>query len=147
MQAPAVKKMQASMRDFTEPHSDREGFFAALPAKVNGDARLVHRGRFFDAVIGWGVDDDLRLIHISRGRITKIDRRREASLPPTFSILAPGSIWAECSKQYPRPGCQDILAMIDMRLASVEGDLLPFFANLLYVKGLFAMARADRSAS
>jgi hypothetical protein len=138
--------MQTSMSDFAEPNADQEGFFAALPAKVNDNARLVHRGRYFDAVIGWGFDDDLWVIHISRGRIAKIDHPKEASVPPTFSILAPGSIWSEFSRQYPRPGCQDILAMIDMRLARVEGDLLPFFANLFYVKGLFAMARADRSA-
>jgi hypothetical protein len=131
----------------TTSKPDQEKFFSALAARVNSDPRLVHRGRYLDGVIGWGFDNDLWVIHVVRGKIAAVDRPGEASALPNFSVSAPASIWGEFSTQYPRPGRHDILAMVDERLATVEGDVLPFFANMFYVKGLFAKLREDRSAS
>jgi hypothetical protein len=118
------------------------GFFAVLPAMLDLDARLVHRGRFIDMALGWGIDDDVRTINISHGRILRVHGPGERpSRSPVFTIMAPVPVWLEFSKQAPKPGHHDILAMVDERLATATGHLLPLFANLFYVKGLFEKLR------
>jgi hypothetical protein len=122
-------------RDFAE-------FFARLSATLNSDSRLIHRGRFIDMAFGWGIGDEVRTINILHGKILNIDGPHERpSRSPIFTITAPAPVWLEFSRQVPRPGHHDILAMVDERFATATGDLLPFFSNLFYVKGLLEKLR------
>jgi len=123
--------------------ASQRALFLRLPPIVNGDAMLVRRGRFLNIAIGWGIDADLWIVRIRNGQIVEVTSSAEAGSRPSFSLSASAPAWEEFAQIHPRPGYQDILAMIDMRHARVEGDLLAFFSNLLYFKGVFAAARAS----
>jgi hypothetical protein len=57
---------------------------------------------------------------------------------PDFIIEAAGPVWAEFAKAYPRPGHNDVVAMIESGHARFEGDALPFFRHLFFVKAVVA---------
>lgn len=55
---------------------------------------------------------------------------------PDFSIEATGPVWTEFAKANPRPGHNDVVAMIESGHAQFEGDALPFFRHLFFVKAV-----------
>jgi hypothetical protein len=57
---------------------------------------------------------------------------------PDFTIEASGPVWAEFAKTNPRPGHNDVVAMIESGHARFEGDALPFFRHLFFVKAVVA---------
>ena len=57
-----------------------------------------------------------------------------------FTISADAAAWAEFAQPMPRPGHHDVIAMVETGHATIEGDLLPFFQNLLLVKAALAAA-------
>jgi hypothetical protein len=78
-------------------------FFANLPTMVNTDTRLVHRGRFFEVSMGWGIDSDLWVINVLRGKISGIASPDDrVSRSPAFTVKAPLTVWTEFSKEAPR---------------------------------------------
>ena len=57
---------------------------------------------------------------------------------PDFTIEAAGPVWSEFAKANPRPGHNDVVAMIESGHAQFAGDALPFFRHLFFVKAVVA---------
>jgi hypothetical protein len=113
----------------------------ALPELVNGDAWLVHRGRFLstDFMIELGA----RSFHIAveQGRIASLDRGPALMRPWRFAIRGDDESWRQFWRKIPPPLCHDIFALAKHGRFRIEGDLHPFMANLLYFKDVLAAPR------
>lgn len=63
---------------------------------------------------------------------------------PDFTITATDQAWAAFAGPQPRPGYNDVVAMIEAGNAQFDGDALPFFRHLFFVKGVVgAIFRGD----
>lgn len=113
----------------------------ALPDLVNGDAWLVHRGRFLtvDCMIALGALPFN--VAIERGRIARFERGPLLMRPWRFAIRGDGEGWRQFWRKFPPPQFHDIFALTKHAGFRIEGDLYPFMANLLYFKDVLAAPR------
>ncbi len=122
-------------------YADLVARIEALPELVNGDAWLVHRGRFLntDFMIELGV----RPFHVSigQGRIARLDRGPALMRPWRFAIRGDDAGWQQFWQKNPAPQFHDIFALTKHAGFRIEGDLHPFMANLLYFKDVLAAPR------
>jgi hypothetical protein len=113
----------------------------ALPDLVNGDAWLVHRGRFLS--VDFMIELGARAFHVSieRGRIVRLDRGAVPMWPWRFAIRGDDEGWRQFWRAVPPPRFHDIFALTKHAGFRIEGDLHPFMANLLYFKDVLAAPR------
>ena len=114
----------------------------ALAARVNGNERLVHRGRHVDVRLLIDLSDEHWLIDIHGGHIVSVKRGPFVMPSWTFALRAPREEWHRFWEARPRPGSHDLFAMLKRRVLRIEGDLHPFMTNLLYFKEVLASLRA-----
>ncbi len=114
-----------------------------IPALVNADARLVHRGRFVDTTFMIAVGDDYTLVQVQEGRVTSVKHGPFITPNYSFSLRAPREVWDQFWLPLPPRGFTDIFALVKQKLMKVEGDLHPFMANLLYFKDVIAAPRKE----
>ncbi|MBM3343868.1 MAG: hypothetical protein FJY56_17420 [Betaproteobacteria bacterium] len=112
-----------------------------LASLVNANKRLVWRGRYVDTAFLLEVGDEAWLVKISAGRVASVTRVGAVRPSWTFALRAAREHWQLFWQADPKPGYQDLLAMVKKRTLSVEGDLYPFMSNLLYFKELMASLR------
>ena len=117
---------------------------AKLPELVNGDERLVWRGRFLTVDFLVEVGDIPYYVSIQSGRITSVDRGPFPMRPWRFAVRATAEAWERLWEPVPRPGYTDILGMMKLGEAKIEGDLQPFMANLRYIKEILVTPRRLR---
>jgi hypothetical protein len=117
-----------------------------LPARVNGDAALMRRGRFVDTTFLLEVGETPWLITIAAGRVASVVKGPFAMASWTFALRAPADAWAKFWAADPEPGFHDLFALIKQRLLKAEGNLHPFMANLFYFKGVLGALREARVA-
>jgi hypothetical protein len=115
-----------------------------LPAIVNNDAALVRRGRWLNDTFMVEVGADQYLIHVRAGRIDKVEKGPFVMRSWSFAIRARAEVWEGFWEPLPRPGYHDIFALLRQGRIVFEGNLQPFMANLLYIKGVLAAPRALR---
>ena len=68
---------------------------------------------------------------------------RRSWLAPTANHGAPRDEWEMFWKKLPPPGHHDIFALFKRGKLTIEGDLHPFMANLLYIKDVLAAPRKE----
>ena len=107
-----------------------------IPARAERSAVFARRAKFLDLVFAVDVDAARTLVHVANGRV-----RLAAEGTPAFTLSAAASAWAEFASVAPRPGFQDISAMIETANAEIAGDLFAFLRNLFLVKEVLGMAR------
>ena len=112
-----------------------------IPALVNADARLVHRGRFVDTTFMIAIDDDYTLVRVEGGRVTSVKHGPFITPNYSFALRAPRTVWDTFWQPLPPRGFTDLFALVKQKLMKVEGDLHPFMANLLYFKDVIAAPR------
>lgn len=112
-----------------------------LPELVNGDANLVRRGRFLSTTFLVGVGEVGWLVKIHEGRIAAVTRATALMPDFKFALRAPTDAWAKFWHKVPEPGWQDLFALQRHKLLTMEGDLHPLMANLLYIKDVLATPR------
>ena len=115
----------------------------ALAQRVNGNALLVHRGRFVDTTFMIDTGDETWLVTIAQGRITAVTKGPFVMPRWTFALRAPADAWAKFWTANPEPGFHDLMALVTSKLLKVEGDQHPFMANLLYFKAVLGSLRAE----
>ena len=115
--------------------------FDRIADLVNGDARLVHRGRFVDTTFMIVIDDACTLLRVQEGRLTKVTPGPFITPDYSFCLRAPRNVWEKFWQPLPPRGYTDIFALVKQKLMQVEGDLHPFMANLLYFKDVIAAPR------
>lgn len=112
-----------------------------LPELVNGDERLVWRGRFLTVDFLVQVGGASYIVSVRSGRITSVDRGPFYMRPWRFAVRAPVEAWEKLWEPVPRPGYTDILGVMKRGEARIEGDLQPLIANLRYIKEILVTPR------
>ncbi len=113
----------------------------AIPALVNADARLVHRGRFVDTTFLVALGGGDTLVRVEAGRVTNVRHGPFITPNYSFALRAPRDVWDKFWQPMPPRGFTDVFALVKQKLMKVEGDLHPFMANLLYFKDVIAAPR------
>ena len=108
---------------------------------VNSDAHLVRRGRFLSTTFMLGIGDTGYLIKIIEGRIVSVTPGPFVTPNYSFALRAPRDEWQMFWEKVPKPGHNDIFALFKRGKLTIEGDLHPFMANLLYIKDVLAAPR------
>jgi hypothetical protein len=115
----------------------------SIPALVNADANLVRRGRHLSTTFMLGIGDQGYLVKIIEGRIVSITPGPFVTPNFSFALRAPREEWEQFWKKLPAPGYNDIFALFKRGKLTIEGDLHPFMANLLYIKDVLATPRRE----
>ena len=108
---------------------------------VNADENLVRRGRYLSTTFMLGIGDQGYLVKIIEGRVVSITPGPFVTPNYSFALRAPKDEWEMFWEKIPKPGHNDIFALFKRGKLTIEGDLHPFMANLLYFKGVLAAAR------
>jgi len=109
---------------------------------VNADPHLVRRGRFLSTTFMLGIGDAGYLVKIIEGRVVSVTKGPFVTPNFSFALRAPRDEWEMFWKKLPEPGHNDIFALFKRGKLTIEGDLHPFMANLLYIKDVLAKPRA-----
>ena len=110
---------------------------------VNTDANLVRRGRFLSTTFLLEIGDKGYLVKILEGRIVSITPGPFVTPNFSFALRAPRDEWEMFWSELPPPGYNDIFALFKRGKLTIEGDLHPFMANLLYIKDVLAAPRQE----
>ena len=113
-----------------------------LPDLVNQDTALVRRGRWLSNVFLVEAGTTQFLVHVDKGRLLSVEHGPFVMPSWSFAIRASESVWQRFWQPLPAPGDNDIFALRKTGEMSVEGNLQPFMANLIYIKQVLAMPRA-----
>ena len=113
-----------------------------LPDLVNQDTALVRRGRWLSNVFLVEAGTTQFLVHVDKGRLLNVEHGPFVMPSWSFAIRASESVWQRFWQPLPAPGDNDIFALRKSGEMSVEGNLQPFMANLIYIKQVLAMPRA-----
>jgi len=112
-----------------------------LPALVNQDTALIRRGRWLSNVFLVEAGTTQFLVHVDKGRLLKVEHGPFVMPSWSFAVRASESVWQRFWQPLPAPGDNDIFALRKTGEMSVEGNLQPFMANLIYIKQVLAMPR------
>jgi len=112
-----------------------------LPELVNGDPVLVRRGRFLSTRFLVGVGEIEYLVDIREGRVENVERGPFVMPSWRFALRGSAEAWRKFWQTMPPPGHHDLFALSKLGLLTIEGDLHPLMANLLYLKDVLAAPR------
>ncbi len=118
-----------------------------LMERANADAfaRRWAKGCSFDMVLGLG--DGEQLVAVRDGTVVEIRKLDARLVSWDFAIRGSGEVWAKHWAPEPGPTFHDIIAMRTAGHITIEGNLQPFFANILYVKRLLELPREKADAA
>jgi hypothetical protein len=105
-----------------------------LKEKVNGDAALTRRGRFLTTTFLIEVGTAQWLVSIVEGKIASVTQGPFVMPSWSFALRASQDEWQKFWSADPRPGSNDLMALIKRRVLKAEGNLQVFMANLRYFK-------------
>jgi hypothetical protein len=118
-----------------------------LKEKVNADAALTRRGRFLSTTFLIEVGSTQWLVGIAEGRIVSVAQGPFVMPSWSFALRAPPEEWEPFWAASPRPGSNDLMALIKRRVLKVEGDVGVFMAHLRYFKESLQKLRAERAVA
>jgi hypothetical protein len=114
-----------------------------IKEKVNGDAALTRRGRFLTTTFLIEVGPAQWLVSIVEGKISSVTQGPFVMPSWSFALRASHEEWQNFWSPDPRPGSNDLMALIKRRALKAEGDLHVFMANLRYFKESLEKLRAS----
>ena len=112
---------------------------------VNADANLVRRGRFLSTTFMIEMGDKGYLVKIIEGRIVSVTPGPFVTPNYSFALRASRESWEKLWSPQPIAGFTDIFALFKRGTLTIEGDLHPFMANLLYIKDVLAAPRREKT--
>jgi hypothetical protein len=121
----------------------RKPMIERIPDLVNADTNLVRRGRFLSTTFLMAIGDQGYLVKILEGRVVSVTPGPFVTPNYSFALRAPREEWETFWMKLPPPGYNDIFALFKRGKLTIEGDLHPFMANLLYIKELLASPRRE----
>jgi hypothetical protein len=113
-----------------------------LPELANGDAWLIHRGRFLDVDLMLEVGDDQYLLRIRDGRVEPVERGPFVMPRWAFALRASSRDWETFWSASPPPGYHDLVAMMKFNRLRLDGDPYFFMTHIRYFKDLLGRLRA-----
>lgn len=112
-----------------------------LPELVNSDEVLVRRGRYLSVDFMIEVGERQYIVRVREGRIAGVDTGPFVMPSWTFAVRGSAEAWERFWEPVPAPGWNDIFALRKDGRMTLEGDLQPLMANLLYIKEVLATPR------
>lgn len=119
----------------------------SLPALSDRDPWFARRGRHINVDFLVGVGDESWILRIREGRVERADRVTPVARSWDFAIRAGAEAWAQFWQPTPPPQRNDIMALVKHGMMTIEGNLHPLFANLLWFKALLALPRGQGGAT
>ena len=114
-----------------------------LPELVNDDSDLVWRGRGMTARFLVAVGEDEWLVDVQAGRVASVAKGPFRMASWIFALKGTKSGWDKFWQAVPPPYYQDIFGLLRQGELRMEGDLLPLWRDMMYVKGLLATLRGN----
>jgi hypothetical protein len=108
---------------------------------VNSDPWLQRKGRWVNAVFMVEAGERRWRLTVRAGRIESIETGPFVMPASDLTFRAPLEAWTEFWRPSPRPGCNDVFALLRRKVLRIEGNLQPFMANLFYFKGVLEAPR------
>jgi hypothetical protein len=105
-----------------------------LKDRVNEDTALTRRGRFLTTTFLIEVGSAEWLVSVVEGKVASVTQGPFVMPSWTFALRAPQEEWQKFWSADPRPGSNDLMALIKRRVLKAEGNLHVFMANLRYFK-------------
>ena len=105
-----------------------------LRERVKSDASLTRRGRFLTTTFLIEAGSAQWLVSIVDGRIVSVTQGPFVMPSWSFALRASQEEWQKFWSADPRPGSNDLMALIKRRVLRAEGNLQVFMANLRYFK-------------
>jgi hypothetical protein len=105
-----------------------------LKDRVNEDTALTRRGRFLTTTLLIEVGTAQWLVSIVEGKIASVTQGPFVMPSWSFALRASQEEWQRFWSADPRPGSNDLMALIKRRVLKAEGDVQVFMANLRYFK-------------
>lgn len=115
--------------------------FERLPELVENDADLWRIGRYMTVDFMVEIGSVPFYLSVERGRLVALEKGPLLMRPWTFAVRGTAEAWNRFWQPIPEPGWHDIFALAKRGVASIEGDLYPFMANLQYIKNLLDAPR------
>src|SRR3954454_238245 len=94
-----------------------------LKDKVNSDAALARRGHFVTTTFLIEAGSAQWLVSIVEGRIASVTDGPFVMPSWSFALRAPQHEWQQFLAANPRPGSNDLMALVKRRVLKAEGDL------------------------
>jgi hypothetical protein len=121
---------------------------------VNQDAELQRRGKYYSVSFGLLTDsqqdsqqgvqekgdpaENRTNFIVENGQLTDVNHD---SMEVDFTIQSSASCWRGFREEKPSPGFHDISALLDTKRARIEGNVMPWLSNMLFVKGVIEVWR------
>jgi hypothetical protein len=118
-----------------------------LKEKVNEDAVLTRRGRFLTTTFLIEVGTVQWLVSIVEGKVVSVTQGPFVMPSWAFALRASQDEWQKFWSASPRPGSNDLMALIKRRVLKAEGNLQVFMTNLRYFKESLEKLRATGAAA
>ena len=117
-----------------------------LMEMANADAFACRwaKGCRFDMMLDVG--EGAELVSVREGKVAEIRKLDARLVSWDFAVRGPAEAWAKHWSDVPEPTYHDIIAMRTAGHISIEGNLRPFFANILYIKRLLELPRGKAAA-
>lgn len=112
-----------------------------LAQHANADATLIRRGKHLNTRFLVEVGDDGYLVTVSDGKVQSVTPGPFVMQDWDFALRASSDTWEKFWLALPPPGYHDLFALMRYERLRVEGNMLIFMGNLLYIKGLMASLR------
>ena len=112
-----------------------------LPELVNNNEALIRRGRWLNDVFLVEVGEIQYLLHVAAGRVECVETGPFVMPSWTFAVRGSEAMWQRFWQPVPAPGDNDLFALRKTGEMTIEGNLKPFMANLIYIKEVLAMPR------
>jgi hypothetical protein len=120
-----------------------ERMLERLAELANGDEDLVWKGRGLTATMLIGVGDEEWLVDVDAGRVARVRKGPFRMASWTFALKGTREGWGKFWQPVPPPYYQDIFGLLRQGELRFEGDLLPLWRSMMYVKGLLATLRGN----
>jgi hypothetical protein len=118
-----------------------------LKDRVNEDMALTRRGRFLTTTFLIEVGSAQWLVSIVEGKIASVTQGPFVMPSWSFALRASQEEWQKFWSADPRPGSNDLMALIKRRVLKAEGNLQVFMANLRYFKESLEKLRPSGAAA
>ncbi len=116
--------------------------FKRLTGALDGNAALQRRAALAALSIKVWAGEDVATVKVG----SRIAVTSGAGIDTTFSLAASEAHWAEFAKPVPAVGFQSLVGMQRMGHLKVEGDMMAYGRNLIFLEQLFAAVRPDAPA-
>jgi pimeloyl-ACP methyl ester carboxylesterase len=113
--------------------------FDRLTEALEGQPALRRRAKLAGLSLVACASDESTTIRIGDAVTTTAGASSDAA----FSLIASADTWAAYAKPVPPVGYQSIVGMVRMGTLRVDGDMLAFARNLLFLEQLFAQLRPE----